>query len=166
MTDTADLEKRLREERMKNDLIERLRRTADDEGCLDSGIIREAANALTAWRMDAAARLGVYVALRNSGLIGDATQVDVSLIMPTLAMLDQCMSGEYLEHCETCGAPLQWGDKVGIADFGNDDTGTICAKCAGDAAVYVHEGIDIERERARARDCLSSAQAPESSEGQ
>lgn len=136
---------------MSEDLIERLNRCADDEGCLDSAIMREAAHAITAWRMDAAARLGVYVALRDRGLIGEMTQVDVSLIMPTLAMLDQCMAGQYLDHCPTCGEPMKFGAKVGMAEFGEDDTATICGACAGDMAIYTHEGVDVVAEMARAR---------------
>ena len=40
------------------------------------------------WRQDAAARLSLYISLIDKNLIGDASQVRVSLIMPTLAMLE------------------------------------------------------------------------------
>lgn len=47
------------------------------------------------WREDAAARLELYLSMRKSKILGTASQIDVSLIMPTLAMLDADKTGEY-----------------------------------------------------------------------
>lgn len=85
--------------------------------------------ALSAWRQDAAARLLTYVGLRESGLIGTPTQVDVTLIMPTLAMLDQDAAGEYLERCELCGEPIPDGAKVAAVEIEPEYTRDACAKC-------------------------------------
>lgn len=58
------------------------------------------------WRQDAAARLQTWMALAKSGLIGEPTQVRVSLIMPTYAMLNGDETGEFYEPTDDNGEPL------------------------------------------------------------
>ena len=59
------------------------------------------------WRQDAAARLETYIGLMNSNLIGSPTQVRVTLIMPTYAMLHGDTIGEFCEPTDDNGEPLQ-----------------------------------------------------------
>lgn len=51
--------------------------------------------ALARWREDTAARLEFYLSIRKGGLLGTSSQIDVSLIMPTLAMLEADRTGKY-----------------------------------------------------------------------
>ncbi len=113
-----------------------------------------------AWRMDAAARLESYVALRNSGLIGEPTQVDVTLIMPTIAMLETDNSGEYLDCCELCGVEIPYGAKVGAVEIDPDYTRDACAACSGDLAIYTKEGVDVDAAIAKARAALEQPDTP------
>lgn len=111
--------------------------------------------ALEAWRHDAAARLETYVALRESGLIGSPAQVDVTLIMPTLAMLDEDAAGDYLPGCYLCSAKIPWSAPVAyIGD--DDDQHMICAGCAHGDTPYRNDAIDVDAAIAKARAVLTS----------
>lgn len=117
---------------------------------------------LWGWQQDAAARLEQYCGLVNSGLIGAPEQVCVSLISPTLAMLEIDITGQSaFDPCSLCGADIRPGDRFAPVGLGDEyDVGEACSKCAPEHANLVKDEINLTATIAHARATLTQENTP------
>lgn len=141
-------------------------RTEDLKALLDSFQEHQTENKalkarVLAWREDAAARLQTYIGLMRSKLLGKVSQVRVSLIMPTVAMLELDQKGEscVISHCDRCGCAINFGDTY--YPFGVDDGESIdlCEEHGKDAGLvpYCNNWSDISSVIRKAKKVLGES---------